>query len=325
MRERSVLVTGGQGYVGSVLTEELVRNGFRVVVVDNDFVPGARLRLPGVSYLTGDVCDSTDWESCLAEVSTVVHLAAVVGDPACSVDSDLAWRTNYLGTISVAEACRRQGVERFVFASTCSTYGVSEHEADIWSPLRPRSAYATSKVLAEHHLLSWAGTGPQLAILRLATLHGLSPRMRFDLAVNVMTASAVLQRRVEVHGGRQWRPFLHVRDAARAVLMLLRADQRPNPAIYNCGSGTENYRIDRLGELVLQEVPGARLMVHPQADDPRDYRVNFDPIRDELGFTPRFRVRDTVREIRDAILAGRFRDYTAPVYNNHLASSVRAG
>ncbi|WP_189226759.1 NAD-dependent epimerase/dehydratase family protein, partial [Saccharothrix coeruleofusca] len=293
MTAERVLVTGGRGYLGSVLTRELVRRGRQVVVLDNGAVAGPASEVDGVSRVDADVRVPADWEHVLAGVDAVVHLAAIVGDPACGVDPDDAWDVNYVGTVRVAEACRRNGVHRLVFASTCSNYGACREEADVWSPLNPQSVYARSKILAEHHLLSACCDGFSPQVLRLATLHGLSPRMRFDLAVNAMTADAVALGEVVVHGGDQWRPFLHVRDAARVVLRAL--DRRPGPGahVYNCGSNDENYRMDQVGALIAREVPGAALRVERDVVDPRNYRVNFDRARRDLRFDTRNRVVDT--------------------------------
>lgn len=318
---KKYLITGGRGYVGSVLTRRLHRSGAAVVVVDNGLVGGPELDLPGVTYVDGDVREVGAWESAFKGVEAVVHLAAIVGDGACGVDTDTAWAVNYLGTIRVAEACRRAGVRELVFASTCSNYGVTEDtEVDVWSPMAPQSTYAETKVMSEHYLLSLPRDVLATRLLRFATIHGLSPRMRFDLAVNVMTADAVTRGRVTVHGGTQWRPFLHVEDAAEAVRLVLGDGRRAAPSVYNVGSGEENHRLDAIGELIAGEVPGTRVEIRAEQTDPRDYRVNFDPIGRDLGFTPSLRVVDTVRDIRDAMHGGEFADYDSPRYSNYLTA-----
>lgn len=317
---KKYLITGGRGYVGSVLTRRLRRSGSEVVVVDNGLVGGPELDLPGITYVDGDVRDVGAWDTALDGVDAVVHLAAIVGDPACGVDPDVAWEVNYLGTIRVAEACRQAGVGSLVFASTCSNYGVTaDAEVDVWSPMAPQSVYAESKVMSEHYLLSLPRDVLAPRLLRFATIHGLSPRMRFDLSVNVMTANAVAHGGVTVHGGTQWRPFLHVEDAATAVRLTLLDDRRAAPSVYNCGFGEENYRMDAVGELIAAEI-GARLEIREEQEDPRNYRVNFDPIDRELGFRPSRRVVDTVRDIRDAMHKGEYADFGSPRYSNYLTA-----
>ncbi|GGU80577.1 epimerase [Streptomyces litmocidini] len=315
----SLLITGGQGYIGSTLVRQLVARGVRVTVVDNGLVPGARISGPRVTYVDGDIREPGEWQPALRGVDAVIHLAAVVGDPACGLDTDLAWQTNYLGTVRVAEACQKAGVGAFVFASTCSNYGATENdeEVDVWSPLNPQSVYAQSKIMAEHYLLSLGGSALTAHILRFATVHGLSDRMRFDLAVNVMTAHAVTRGEVVVHGGRQWRPFLHVQDAARA---LQTATDNTSPTLYNCGSGEENYRMAQIGEVIAREVPGTRVLVQEDAEDPRNYRVNFERIREARRFQRRFGVVDSVREIRDAMTRGRYPDFADAKYSNFLTA-----
>lgn len=185
-------------------------------------------------------------------------------------------------------------------------------------PLNPQSVYAQTKVLAEHYLLSPHGGGPEPCILRFATLHGLSPRMRFDLAVNIMTASALAQGRIVVQGGSQWRPFIHVRDAASAILKCLRRRPGSQAVVYNCGSNEENYLIKDLAELIRHEVPGSVTDILGDVQDLRNYRVDFSLIRQTLSFTNSFRVVDGVREIRDAMMNGAYDDYLSPRYSNHL-------
>jgi len=321
---KKYLITGGRGYIGSVLTQRLCRSGSEVVVVDNGLVGGPELDLPGVTYVDGDVRDAGSWDKALSGVDAVVHLAAIVGDPACGVDPDIAWEVNYLGTVRVVEACRRAGVRSLVFASTCSNYGLTaDKEVDVWSPVAPQSVYAESKVRSEHYLLSLPRDVLSTRLLRFATVHGLSPRMRFDLAINVMTADAVARGRVTVHGGTQWRPFLHVEDAAAAVQLVLRDDRHDAPGVYNCGFGEENYRMDTIGELIAEEITGVRVEIRKEQTDPRNYRVNFDPIGRELGFTLSHRVVDTVRDIRDAMLDGGFADFDSPRYSNYLTAVAK--
>jgi len=209
------LVTGGLGYIGSVVVEELVREGAQVVVVDNGLCGTTPSTDPRVQTVIADVRDPLCLDEVIAGVDGVIHLAGIVGDRACDMDHTFTWDTNYLATVYVANACKRAGVRRMVFASTCSNYGWScGQAADVLSPLRPLSVYAESKVRAEHHLLAARDDEFSPCILRLATIFGVSPRMRFDLVVNVMTAHAVTRGQVQVHGGDQWRPFIHVRDAA---------------------------------------------------------------------------------------------------------------
>jgi len=330
MVKSSILVTGGAGYIGSVLTQRLLAQGFRVTVLDNGIMApgsGRELLTDGVTFVQGDICDSGELTTLLRKgIDGVVHLASIVGDPACSVDPDLAWETNYLGTIHLAEACRQVGIHQLVFASTCSNYGYqTDGEVNEWTPLNPQSIYARTKVMAEHYLLSVRSAAFQPWILRFATVYGLSPRMRFDLAVNSMTIKAILQREVMVQGGDQWRPFVHVTDAAQAIIRALTmATSTSIPEIYNCGSNSENYRLRDLGELIVREVRDARLSIASTAIDRRIYRVSFDRIRDELGFFPRYRLVDGIREIYAAVRNGFYHDFAQAQYSNYMLICDRA-
>ncbi|SDZ34168.1 Nucleoside-diphosphate-sugar epimerase [Amycolatopsis xylanica] len=314
-----IVVTGGLGYLGSVLVKHLADRGNEVVVVDNGLVRRMPSDTERIRHVYGDVREPAEWEEALRGASGVVHLAAIVGDPACDLDHELAWDTNYLGTIRLAEACGRAGVRRLVFASTCGTYGVSRGEtADVLSPLRPRSVYAETKVRAEHYLLSRRSDDFAPSILRFATVYGLSPRMRFDLAVNIMTAQAVLERKVTVHGGRQWRPFVHVRDAAAAATLALAAKPAREAEIHNCGSDAENYSLAEVGWTIQQEVGDVELDILEGIQDPRDYRVGFAKTERALGFRPNHRLIDGIREIKNAVRAGEYRDFTSTRYSDFL-------
>ncbi len=325
---RTVLVSGGAGYIGSVLVPRLRQHGYDVIALDNGLSSSDESRRAvqrDARLIRGDICNPDDYAALLHGVDAVVHLASVVGDPACNANRDLAWQINYLGTVTLADACRKAGVRRFVYASTCSTYGwqtggtVSED-----APLNPQSLYATTKILSEHYLLSVRDATFDPYILRFSTVYGLSPRMRFDLAVNVMTARAVCEGRVEVHGGEQWRPFIHVRDAADVILRALEHQGAGGaPPVYNCGGDEENYTLREVGEIVAAEIEGSELTEAAAQTDNRSYRVSFERVRRELAFTPRLRVVDGVREIREAVVAGAYRDFIRPPYSNYLLMMER--
>lgn len=316
MPDRSVLVTGAQGYLGTVLMSELDRRGIRTTGLDNSVTSDVRVPLRHGRYVDADVRDIADWKMLLTGVDAVIHLAAIVGDPACSLDPDLAWETNYHATARLTEACRRHGVRDLVFASTCSNYGISfGRAAGLHTPLHPQSVYAQSKVYAELHLLSNADSEFTPRILRLSTLYGRSPRMRFDLSVNAMTAQAVTSGEVQVHGGEQWRPFLHVADAARSFIEML--DHESTMSVWNCGSSSQNYRIAQIAEIIVREVPGARIVRKERSTDERDYLVDFESIKEDLGFSPHHTVEPEVRALAKAVRDQQFGDCSQARYSNH--------
>ena len=310
------LITGGQGYLGSVLTQELIRHGAEVVVFDNGLTGNNQIEAPGITYVEGDVRDVVSLGDALQGIDGVVHLAGIVGDRACDIDPDFTWDTNYLGTVNVAKACKESGVKRLIFASTCSNYGIyTGGRADPLSPLRPVSLYAQTKIMAEHHLLSIGGDELDPCIIRLATLFGLSPRMRFDLAINRMTACGTVEGRVIVHGGGQWRPFVHVRDAAGVMIRALTAHSQPTAIeLYNCGS--EEYRLLDAGNIICRTIGNADLQVFEESADARSYRVDPSAILGSLGYTFQYSLVDGIKEIAEALKDPAYPDFRDPIFDD---------
>jgi nucleoside-diphosphate-sugar epimerase len=322
MPER-VLVTGGVGYVGAPLCAELLGGGRSVTALDA-LVYGqehvaAELERSGVRLVRGDVRDAEARAEALAEADAVVHLAAVVGDPACAQAPDLARAINVEGSRALIEDARRAGVARFVFASTCSNYGRMGDPAaavDERAELRPLSLYAEQKVAIERLLLA-RGQGMQTTCLRLATVYGVAPRMRFDLTVNEFTRDLWADRRLEVYGERFWRPYVHVRDVARAVRAVLDA---PSAAVagevFNVGCSRENYRKLDLVRVIGEQVRSGSVTYVHREEDPRDYRVSFEKIASELGFEVAMTVPDGVAEIVRALACGSIPDPFAEAHRN---------
>lgn len=318
-----VLVTGGAGYVGSTLVPLLLRAGHRVRVLDS-MVHGGEALLgvwddPAFELWAGDMRDSYLVRDAVHDVHAVVHLAAIVGDPACAREPDLARAVNLEASVNLIEASRAAGVERFVFASTCSNYGrMADSEAlvDEQSPLAPVSLYAETKVTVERCVLS-GSNGMCATALRLATVFGVSPRMRFDLTVNEFSAQLVVDRRLEIYGPQFWRPYIHVRDAARAMVTVLSAPVADVAGeVFNVGSTDENYRKADLVDLIRQHVPDGVVDFVAKTEDPRDYRVSFAKIRGRLGFEVSRRVADGVAEVVRLVRSGAIRDIHDPRYRN---------
>jgi len=298
---RPVLVTGGAGYIGSVVVGRLLAAGRPVTVLDSMLFGDRALEplaaSPDLTIVRGDVRDATAVATALRGIDGVLHLAGLVGDPACALDVALTRGVNVDSTATLADASRAEGVRRLVFASTCSVYGAA---GDSWldenSPTGPVSLYAESNLESEALLATrLAGSPVELVLLRFATVFGVSPRMRFDLVVNLLTARALREGVVEVHGGEQWRPQVHVDDVATALLLALDHDNAPGRT-YNVGSDPMNLRIAELGQAIADHFPGTRLSVS-ETRDARSYRVSFARIADELGFTPRHSVAGGVAEI----------------------------
>jgi nucleoside-diphosphate-sugar epimerase len=216
----------------------------------------------------------------------------------------------------LADACRRHDVPRLVFASSCSVYGAnSELVLNEGSWLNPVSLYARTRILSEEALLRDEALG--VVILRLATVFGLGFRMRFDLLVNTLTMHAIANGKMNVFGGNQWRPNLHVQDAADAFVAALEAPaERVNRGIFNVGANENNHTILDVAEMVRKVLPNARIEIKGDQADARDYRVSFDKIHQVMGFKPRFTVLDGIREIADALAGGQIRDPFADIYHN---------
>lgn len=319
-----VLVTGGAGYLGSVVAEELLARGSRVRVLDG-LLHGNRMSVdrllarPEYSFIHADVRDGDARRRALDGVSAVVHLAAIVGDPACAREPDLAREVNFDATRALFEDARSAGVDRFVFASTCSNYGKvpGESVASEEFPLNPVSLYAETKVRAELEVLAHANGGVAATCLRLATVFGVSPRMRFDLTVNEFTRDVFLKRELVVYGEQFWRPYVHVRDAARAIRLVLESPRaRVAGEVFNVGSTRENYRKLDLVQLLEGRFPDVRVEFVHRDEDPRDYRVSFEKVRAGLGFEVERPVPNGIDEVSDLLRGGAIADPYDGQYRN---------
>jgi nucleoside-diphosphate-sugar epimerase len=260
------------------------------------------------------------------DVDAVIHLGEIVGDPATALDGLLTQEVNVAATRMVAEAAKGFRVKRFVYASSCSVYGAGDGVFEEQTVLNPVSLYARAKMDAERILLSLNDAHFHPVILRFATVYGMSPRPRFDLVVNLLTAKAIQDGEITVFGGGQWRPFVHVSDIARAILLALEAPQaNVKGQVFNVGSDNQNYTIASLGEIVKAAVPTARLVNKADGGDPRNYRVSFAKIRRELGFEPLVTVEQGVAEIARVVQAGAVGHYSERRYSNYRTLSEDNG
>lgn len=316
----TVLVIGGAGYIGSVLVERLLALGYKTRVLDMLLYGDAPIRSfhdhPSFELIRGDFRHIDTVVRAVKGVDAIVHLGAIVGDSACSIDPDVTIEINLQATRTIAEVGKGFGVRRFIFASTCSVYGASDEILDEHSSLQPISLYARTKVESEKVLLGVADGSFTPTILRFGTIYGFSHRPRFDLVVNLLAAKAVQEGEVGIFGGAQWRPFVHVRDVAEAIVLALRASPfSVRGEIFNVGSNEQNYQISDLGPLIKEMIPEARVVTQSKEDN-RNYRVRFDKIRNVLDFRPRYTVREGVREIIDGYASGAIQDYRDPCCSN---------
>jgi nucleoside-diphosphate-sugar epimerase len=318
-----VLVTGGAGYVGSIVVAELLRGGYSVRVLDtllHGSVPSL-LQVwgnPRFEFLRGDVRDGEARARAVRDVDAVIHLAAIVGDPACARKPELAHEVNFVGTQALLHDSERAGVKRFVFASTCSNYGriAGNGFAEEGFELAPISLYAETKVASEQDVLS-RSDGMAATCLRFATVYGTSPRMRFDLTVNEFSRDLAMGGELVVFGEQFWRPYVHVRDAARAIVHVLEAPGKDVAGeVFNVGDTGENYRKLDIVCLLRERFPNGDVKFVHRDEDPRDYRVSFERIAGELGFVPRMRVPDGIGEVVEGLEAQRFGDPFSPAHSN---------
>jgi nucleoside-diphosphate-sugar epimerase len=265
----------------------------------------------------GDLRDIEAVVGACAGADSVVHLGALVGDPACALDEATTLAINRDATVTTARVSRALGVRRFIFASTCSVYGASDDLLTEESTIAPISVYARSKAESEAALLPMSGADFHTTVLRFGTLFGQSHRDRFDLVVNLLAARAVTDGEISINGGGQWRPFVHVADCADAVVTCLSASESVvSGRIFNVGGDALNCRLLDVGELIRDMVPGVRVVLGDSATAEANYRVSFERIAAELGFRPRRTLADGIREIQDAVLAGVVTDYTDAQYSN---------
>ena len=307
-----ILIVGGAGYVGGWLTDETLRAGHEVRVFDRLLYEEAFLK--DVDFVYGDILDIEALRPHLAWADAVVWLAAFVGDPACALNPDLTMKTNVGAVRSLVD--NFDG--RIIFPSTCSVYGAQDGELVEDSPFNPLSLYAESKIEAERILLE---SGRDTLIFRLGTLFGLSDtyaRLRVDLVLNVLTIRAVLEGRMSVFGGDQYRPLLHVRDIATAVV----------PQLGTTATGcfnlhAENMTIIDLARRIQEHVSGVELEVTESTfQDSRNYRVSSERARTQLGFEPAWTVEQGILEVRDAVAGGRIPDVNLPRFSNVAALQI---
>lgn len=323
-KDKTVLVTGGAGYLGSVLIRRLIELGYNVKVFDKlyfgkepikDLVESDKVKL-----IEGDIVNFENQSDMFKGVDYVIHLAGLANDPSCDLNPSLSIEINYKSAVRFAKACKVRGISRFIFASSCSVYGAgSDNVVDEESELHPVSLYAKTKIWAENEIKALLDDRFSPVFLRQATLFGLSPRMRFDLAINMMTKFALIKKKIFIMGGgRQWRPFIHLSDAADAFIACLEADiDKIKGEIFNLGSNELNYQVSDLANLIRKYIPKkTELEAIPEDADNRSYRVDFSKVRETLGFRHKKTVRDGVEEIVQVIINNTLGDVEDKKYYN---------
>ncbi|MBT3305546.1 MAG: NAD(P)-dependent oxidoreductase [Alphaproteobacteria bacterium] len=316
--KRRVLIIGGGGYIGPVVTEHLLQHGYKVRALDLFLFPTQSVlepfaKNPDFELVTGDHCDAGLVSDALGDVSDVIILSGLVGDPITKKYPEASKKINDEGIRALIGLCNGRGLNRLIFVSTCSNYGlIKEGElADENFELNPLSLYAKAKVAMEQELLGLEGKVDfKPTVLRFATAFGLAPRMRFDLTVSQFTRDMHLGKDMLVYDAATWRPYCHVQDFGDVLQRVLEAPEKDVAfEVFNAGGDVNNFTKQMIVDAILEALPDSKVAYQEHGEDPRNYRVDFSKIRERLDFVPRFTVKDGIAELIEALKQGQFADY----------------
>jgi len=303
-KNKTILVTGGAGYVGSTFIRNALFAGYHVRCLDLLIYSGKPIigfiNHPNFEFVHGDIRDKITVNKCLENVDYVVHLAAIVGDKPCQVAPKSAYQINFKGTQILADLAKKAKIKRFIFASTCSNYGISNPNqlATEESVLNPVSLYAETKIDSESYLSSISDNKFLATSLRFGTAYGVSFRTRFDLTVNSFAYEAWTSNEIIVFAADTWRPYIHVSDMSLIILRLIECDKKEtNGTIYNSGFTSENYTKKGIVEILAKLMPELKVKYIDNIDDRRDYRVSFEKVEFLLNLKPTKTVEDGYREL----------------------------
>ena len=307
-----VLITGGAGYLGSVLSRKLLSKGYQVRIMDSLWYGNESIKEleqnENFELIKEDIRNLVPTVKSMINVDAVIHLASIVGMPASSIEPRTSEEINYLATKNIAELCQLHNIETYIFASTCSVYGYQPNKIiNEKSNVSPLDFYAQQKYLSER-ATGWLNRSP--TIYRFGTLFGLSPRMRFDLVINLFVAQAIIDGKITVFGGKQERPFLHVSDAADSLIFGI---EKNLTGTYNVIS--ENMTIMQAAERI-SKLTGCKIEISENNEDNRSYRVSAEKIK-QVGFSPSKTIEDAIKEIKDALIDKKIENYKDVKYNNY--------
>ena len=301
---KTVLVTGGAGYVGAVLVPKLLDAGYNVKVLDlyiyGDHVLNTVKHNPHLKEIRGDIRDRALLEKEIPGTDAVIHLACISNDPSYELDPGLGKSINYDAFVDLVEVSKEAGVERFIYASTSSVYGIkSESEVTEDLSLEPLTDYSKYKALCEKVLMDAATNSFVVTTIRPSTVCGYSPRLRLDLTVNILTNHAINKGQITVFGGEQKRPNLHIEDMTDLYLFLLKQPaEKIHKKIYNVGY--ENYKVGEIAQIVKDTLGGHIPIVTTPSDDNRSYHVSSKKIKEELGFEAKHTIEEAILDLKVA-------------------------
>jgi len=317
----TILVTGGAGYLGYHVASKLLSNGYKIRILDNlsfgDHALKSLKKKYKFDFIKGDIRDLRIVLKSMEGADAIIHLAGIVGDLSSTIDAIESTEINYLSTKLVVDAASHFQINKFIFASTCSVYGANDNSLlNESSKINPVSLYAETKLKSEDIILKSLSNKVTSTIFRTGTLFGLSERMRFDLVINLFVGQALTKKKITIEGGEQWRPFIHVEDAASAYLLTLQKQKSKIQGIYNLGGNQLNHQLKDIAENISNEIPETKIGFS-KIIDRRNYRVSFSKIKKKFGFEPERTISYAIREIKDAILSKKIKSWKNPIYYNN--------
>lgn len=316
---KTVLITGGAGYIGSVISNLALQMGYRVKVIDSLWfkkeVSLTHESNPNYEFIKGDIRNKRLIDKELEGVDFVIHAAAVVGEPASTKFPELTYQVNYKASTELISKASQKGVKGFVFFSTCSNYGASGELANEETPLNPISLYAETKVNVEKYLMDEA-RGIDWIIGRVSTVYGSSFRMRFDLTVNDFTMNAFTKKYLDIFKPYTYRPYIHVFDLASTILKILDKFEKVKNNVFNLGFEGENYQKIQIVQIVKKFIADLSVNIIEKGEDLRDYRVDFSKLQKYLGLKNTYTVEDGVKEVIDLLSRGVITDADNRIYSN---------
>ena len=314
-----ILVTGGAGYIGSIITNLALQKSHQVKVVDwlwfNEQIPLIHLNNSNYEFIKGDICNEDIIEKATEGVDYIIHAAAVVGDPASKLFPELTTKINYEASVKLINKAKKKGIKGFIFFSTCSNYGVANGMATEESELKPLSLYASSKVDTERYLMN-ESKGLNWVIGRLSTIYGSSPRMRFDLTVNDFTLNAWKKKYLDIFLPESYRPYIHTYDISNIALTLLDNFDTVKNNVFNIGFEGENYQKIQIANTVKKYIPDVKIEILKEGGDLRDYQVNFSKLHKFIEVKQVYNIDKAVKEIYDMLNLGLITQPEAEVYYN---------